>query len=131
MNRTNTKFHNHKLNEHCDAVEEEFQKLLQEMDDGRDKRGETDNFYVCMDEYYGRGVNDKKHDSPTKRLMTMKNTACEHKKIMSENIQRGEYSMTYISSPGKSYIIEPHDGELNYDLAKKNPNKFYDQVFNQ
>lgn len=39
--------------------------------------------------------------------------------------------MTYCSSPGKSYVIEPHGGELNYKIAEKNPLKFYDQVFNQ
>lgn len=50
---------------------------------------------------------------------------------MKSNIERGEYSLTYCSSPGKSYIVEPHGGALNYDIAQKNPLKFYDQVFNQ
>jgi hypothetical protein len=63
--------------------------------------------------------------------MKMKDSTWEHKKVMAENINRGEYSLTYCSSPGKSYIIEPHNGELDYDLAKRNPNKFYDQVFRQ
>lgn len=50
---------------------------------------------------------------------------------MTANIQRDQdYSLTYCSSPGKSYIIEPHGGALNYDIAEKNPLKFYDQVFN-
>lgn len=61
----------------------------------------------------------------------MKNSTTEHKKVMQSNFQRQEYSLTYCSSPGKSYIIEPHGGELNYNLAEKNPLKFYDQVFNQ
>jgi len=39
--------------------------------------------------------------------------------------------LTYCSSPGRSYIIEPHGGELNYKLAEKNLNKFFDHVFNQ
>jgi hypothetical protein len=42
-----------------------------------------------------------------------------------------EYGITYTSQPGKSYVIEPHGGELDYKLANKNPLKFYDQVFNQ
>lgn len=37
----------------------------------------------------------------------------------------------YNPSPGKSYIIEPHEGEINYKLAHKNPLKFYDQVLSQ
>lgn len=35
------------------------------------------------------------------------------------------------NNPEKSYIIEPHEGEINYNIVFKNPNKFYDQVFNQ
>ncbi len=35
------------------------------------------------------------------------------------------------NQPEKSYIIEPHGGEINYNLATKNPNKFYEQVFTQ
>lgn len=79
-----------------------------------------------MNEFYGRGPGDEKHSSPTKRLISLKNSTSDHKKVMSGNIQRGEYSLTYCSSPGKSYIIEPHGGELNYKLAEKNPLKFYD-----
>lgn len=71
-----------------------------------------------------------KHDSPTKRLISMKNTAFEHKKVLNENVQKGDYSLTYITSPGKSTVMEPHDGELDYDLAKKNPAKFFDQIMN-
>lgn len=37
----------------------------------------------------------------------------------------------YTTSPGKTYCIEPHGGEIDYDKAKKNPRKFYDDVFNQ
>ncbi len=29
----------------------------------------------------------------------------------------------------KAYIIEPHGGQINYNLVKKDINKFYDQVF--
>lgn len=83
-----------------------------------------------MTEFYGKGEGDEKHASPTKRLISLKNSTSDNKKIMAGNIQRGEYSLTYCSSPGKSYIIEPHGGELNYNLAQSNPLKFYDQVLN-
>jgi hypothetical protein len=48
---------------------------------------------------------------------------------MKDNIDKGEYAFTYTPGPGKSYVIEPHGGGINYNLAKKDPNKFYDQVF--
>ena len=35
-----------------------------------------------MDEFYGRDKRDRKHDSPTKRLIKQKDTATEHKKVM-------------------------------------------------
>lgn len=39
-----------------------------------------DGFYEVMDEYYGRG-NDEKHTSPTKRLISLKNSTTDHKKV--------------------------------------------------
>lgn len=45
---------------------------------------------------------------------------------MKDNIDKGEYAFTYTTGPGKSYVIEPHGGSINYNLAKKDPNKFYD-----
>lgn len=49
---------------------------------------------------------------------------------MKNNIDKGDYAFVYTTGPEKSYVIEPHGG-INYNLAKKDPNKFYDQVFNQ
>lgn len=67
----------------------------------------------------------EKHSSPTRRLISHKNTTFDHKKVMHNNIDRQDYSLTYVPSPGKSYIIEPHGGEINYGMHKKNPEKFY------
>ena len=39
--------------------------------------------------------------------------------------------MTYVPCPEKSYVIEPHGGEIKYKLHEKNPQKFYDHVINQ
>lgn len=51
---------------------------------------------------------------------------------MHDNLRRTQkYGITYISSPTKSYVIEPKGGEINYDLAKKDPLKFYDKVMQQ
>jgi hypothetical protein len=40
------------------------------------------------------------------------------------------YSLTYVASPKKTYVIQPQGGEINYDMAFKNPLKFYDNVMN-
>lgn len=45
---------------------------------------------------------------------------------MKDNIKRGIYSIIYTTAPNKSYVVEPHGGELNYKLAEKNPLKFYE-----
>jgi hypothetical protein len=85
-----------------------------------------------MEQYYWKGPNDERHTSPTKRLISLKNSTVEHKKVLKDTVKRTQdYSLTYCSSPGRSYIIEPHGGELNYNLADKNLAKFFDHVFNQ
>ena len=74
----------------------------------------------------------RRHTSPTKRLISLKNSTVEHKKLLKDTVHLSQnYALTYCSSPGRSYIIEPHGGELNYKLAEKNLNKFFDHVFNQ
>jgi hypothetical protein len=109
----------------------QFAKLLDEVALKRDK-DTTGNFYQVMEEYYWKGPGDERHSSPTKRLISLKNSAVEHKKIMKSNVHLSQnYTLTYCSSPGRSYIIEPHGGELNYNLAEKNLQKFFDHVFNQ
>jgi hypothetical protein len=72
----------------------------------------------------------EKH-GPTHRLIQMKNTAFNHKKVMHDqgftrDSESQNYQLTYISSPGKSYVIEPHKGQLKYGLVDRNPEKFYD-----
>ena len=37
-----------------------------------------------------------------------------------------DYNQTYTIDPKRSYVIEPKGGELNYEMAYKNPLKFYD-----
>ena len=90
---------------------------------------DKDGFYEVMDEYYGK-TTEVKHKSPTKRLIKMKNTVSDHKKLHNDNFSKQGYSQTYCVAPGKTYVIEPIGGELNYNLAEKNPLKFYEQVFN-
>lgn len=39
-----------------------------------------------MNQFNGRGPEDEKHASPTKRLITLKNSTSDHKKVMATNI---------------------------------------------
>jgi len=66
------------------------------------------------------------------RLIAQKNSTAKHKKILSERKTKTQtYGLHYTAAPGKSYLIEPKDGELNYDLAYRNPTKFYNRVMTQ
>lgn len=85
-----------------------------------------DYFYEALKQYYQEG--SEAHSSPVRRLIQQKNTAFEHKKTMTTSIDKGDYALTYTPGPGKSYVIEPHGGQLNYRLAEKNPLKFMDEV---
>jgi hypothetical protein len=44
----------------------------------REDRG-TDEFYTLMNTLYGKGPGDERHRSPTKRLITLKNSTFENK----------------------------------------------------
>lgn len=89
-----------------------------------------DNFYAVMGDFYKS--NFKKHDSPTRRLMQMKESTWNHKGHFHNKLRKTQdYSLSYQIGPDKAYVVEPHGGEINYDLAQKNPLKFYDKVMNQ
>ena len=47
----------------------------------RRQNRDTNNFYDVMTEFYGKGPDDEKHASPTKRLISLKNSTTEHKKV--------------------------------------------------
>jgi len=109
------KFLNKDLEIKTAAIQDEFDKIMHEMMSNRQGR-DNDAFYEVMREFYDNN-GESKHLSPTQRLISLKNTTADHKVVMAKNIKKGEYSITYCSEPGKSYIIEPHGGELNYNLA--------------
>lgn len=74
----------------------------------------------------------KKHPSPTKRLMQQKDAAFKHKEFLSRKMKSTQdYQLCYVASPTKTYVIEPKGGEINYDLAHKDPLKFYNKVMTQ
>ena len=86
-----------------------------------------ESFYSTMTEFY---QGHKKHESPTRRLIAQMDNACESKDVINNNLAQDKYSLTYCPSPERAYVVEPHKGELNYDDARKNLDKFYKKVMN-
>ena len=89
-----------------------------------------DEFRDMMDWVYG--PKPKKHISPTKRLMQQKEAAWKHKEFLCNNLDKGDkYSLTYVCDPKKTFVIQPREGEINYDMAAKKPVQFYKTVMKQ
>lgn len=116
------------------AVQEQFEKLMNEMSERRDgakrKVFNAQAIDQILDGYYEPGP-ERKHKSPTKRLVQHKNSTTKHKQRIQDTLHKGDYSQTYNIAPGKSYVIEPQGGELPYEIAEQSPRKFYDKVLNQ
>lgn len=51
--------------------------------------------------------------------------------VKSGEIDMNQYSLSYTVDPKASYVIQPREGEINYDIAFKNPNKFFEKVMDQ
>lgn len=51
------------------------------------------------------------------------------KEIRSSSVPN-QYSIRYVTSPKKSFVVNPKEGEINYDMAYKNFDKFYKKVSN-
>lgn len=132
------KFRNIELENATSRIQEEFDRILNSGVGNRSPispKGQSvneelkmDEFYKVMGEFYSGDM--KRHKSPTKRLIAQKNSTAQHKTVM-RGMHTQNYSLHYTSSPGKSYIIEPKGGELDYDLARKNPLEFYNSVIEQ
>lgn len=107
-------------------MQAEYEKLLGEMEEFKQRREHGEDFYQTYQEMYLKGPDDEKHESPTKRFVHQKNTTVEHKAVMDKKGARygDTYRLTYTSNPTKSYLVEPGK-EINYKLAEKNPEKFY------
>ena len=89
-----------------------------------------DEFRDLMDWVYG--PKPKKHASPTKRLMQQKEAAWKHKAFLSKNLHKGDkYSLTYVCDPKKTFVIQPKEGEIDYDMAEAQPVEFYKKVMKQ
>ena len=114
------------------AIQDEFEKLMSQMVKNRQGLGNagssTTNQYVgntvdLLDNYYVPGP-ERKHKSPTRRLINHKNSVTQHKQRIQDNLrysgQIGAYSQTYCIAPGQTYVIEAPE-ELPYEIADKQP----------
>jgi hypothetical protein len=121
-----SKLQNEDLQGKTDQMQNEYAQLLEEMEKFKEGREHGADFYDTYNETYGKGKDDKKHSSPTKRLVKLKDTTVDHKKVMqSTGVKHGDqYSLTYCANPQKSYVVEP-GREINYKLVEKDPEKFY------
>lgn len=87
-----------------------------------------------MGEFYAN--DQKKHESPTRRLMDQQKASWNHKALLYKKQKSGQidmqhnYSITYTVDPKRTYVIQPKEGEINYAMATKSPLKFYDKVMN-
>jgi hypothetical protein len=87
-------------------------------------------FYKILFEYDFQGAGNK-HASPTKRLIDQKNVITEHKQKLTRYESPEKYQLRYNTGLEKSYIIEPHEGEMDYQLAEEDPLAFFDVLFSQ
>jgi hypothetical protein len=127
----NHKFRNLELEKKTAELQAEFQALLNSTGPATRKivDGESDNFYEIMEQVVSK---PSKHESPTRRLRDMKDSAVEKKQHLQGTLRRTQdYQLTYCPSPDRAYVIEPKGGEIDYDMAYKNPLKFIDQVLAQ
>jgi hypothetical protein len=76
---------------------------------------DMDEFYACFGEFYSPSC--KKHESPTKRLIKQKNSTVEHKNALKDSHTQ-KYGIHYTTDPGRSYLMEPKGGQLNYKSAR-------------
>eukprot|EP00347_Sterkiella_histriomuscorum_P021962 403332166 len=125
---------------------DDFDNILNELIDQR-KTASHMAFYEAINEYnYDKKQLDNAvykdpngsfqlAQSPTKRLICMKNSSIEHfKHIKERNLvdKSGEKrtNMIYMASPERSYVVKA-DQQIDYNLAfKKNPQRFYEEALN-
>jgi hypothetical protein len=81
---------------------------------------QMDEFYKLMGDFY---TGAPRHTSPTRRLINQKHAAFSHKEKLCQSMYPKDYSLTYIVDPKRSFVVEPSGGEIDYNLAYKDPNK--------
>ena len=65
-----------------------------------------------------RGKWAEKGESPTKRLIEMKDSHWNHASGFKEKKKDEKYHLNYVISPKKSYVVEPSQGKIDYDSIR-------------
>ena len=52
------------------------------------------------------------------------------KEVRSNSITNN-YSIKYVASPRKTYLVNPKEGEIDYSKARKSFDRFFEEVSNQ
>jgi hypothetical protein len=62
----------------------------------------------------------------------MKNTTTKHHTIEEyRSIKDGKYALQYTTSPDKTHVVVPDEGEIDYDKCTgKNAHKFVEKILN-
>ena len=96
------KIRNQDLQKKTEAIQSEFETLMADMVYRRGNTGYSanamSNLEEILDGYYLPGP-ERKHKSPTRRLIQHKNSITDHKTRVQANLQRGEYSQIYSMPP--------------------------------
>jgi hypothetical protein len=91
----------------------------------------NDPFYTDLFKEYPK-PEKKPPQSRVKRLIEMKNATFKHKKEMAKMGygDKNIYNLSYVCDPHNSYLIQPHEGEIDYSKVV-NKEKFIEDVFNR
>ena len=114
----------------------DIENIWKEMEEiGRSKKAAHELFQAFQDKYSdsveASQYYDQSVESPTRRLIHMKNATTKHHVIEYRKGITGRYAIQYTTCPEKSYVILPHDGQTDYDqFNDKNAHKMVSKIIN-
>jgi len=68
------------------------------------------------------------------KLVDFKGGSHQHQPTLKDirnNSVPNNYSIRYVASPAKSYLVNPKEGEIDYTMAEKNFDKWFKKVSKQ
>ena len=90
-----TRIKNENIQQKTEDIQNEFDSLMNELISRRQNGARLTDHLAgsedLIDGYFVPGA-DKKHKSPTKRLISLKNSTWDHKKRISTQVHKGDYS---------------------------------------
>lgn len=111
----------------------EIENVWKEMQEiGRSRKAANELFQAFEDKYFDKSESQfGSGESPTRRLIQMKNATTKHHVIEYKKGITARYAIQYTTCPEKSYVILPDEGQTNYDSFKdKHAHKFVEKIIN-